>query len=77
MVESSRPVTIDVAGTPYIRDAKGNLVPLASVKAADLLMDETVRGILDQAQELSTTIAAFKAETFERVGALQALIAQN
>ncbi len=77
MVEAAHPAMIDVAGTPYIRDAKGSLVPLASVKAADLLMDETVRGILDQARALSATIAAFKSETFERVGALQALIAQN
>ncbi len=71
------PAAIDVAGTPYLRDAKGSLVPLASVKAADLLMDETVRDILSQAREISKLIASFKASTFEAVGSLQALIAQN
>lgn len=36
MATAAHPATIDVGGTPYIRDAKGSLVPLASVKAADL-----------------------------------------
>lgn len=74
---ATHPAAIDVGGTPYIRDAKGSLVPLAAVKAADLLMDETVRSILLQARDLSAAIAAFKARTFERVGELQALLAQN
>ena len=73
----THPAAIDVAGTPYLRDAKGALVPIAGVKAADLLMDETVRAILDQARSLSALISAFKADTFDSVGALQALIAQN
>ena len=62
---------------PYLRDAKGSLVPIASIKAADLLMDETVRSILDQAKQVSATIAAFKGQTFASVGDLQALFAQN
>lgn len=73
----SDPEMIDVGGTPYRRDAKGNLVPLASVKASDLLMDETVRDILVKAREMSAAIGAFKAATFEKVGGLQALIAQE
>jgi hypothetical protein len=68
---------VDVGGTPYLRDAKGSLVPLASVKAADLLMDETVRSILAGARELSARIALFKQQTFENVGDLQALLAQQ
>lgn len=71
------PAAIDVGDTPYLRDAKGNLVPLAAVKAADLLMDETVRGVLAGARELSARIAAFKAETFETVSTFQALLAQQ
>ena len=71
------PAAIDVAGEPYLRDAKGNLVPLGAVKAADLLMDETVRAILTDAQRVSAEIASFKARTFQSVGDLQALIAQN
>jgi hypothetical protein len=71
------PAAIDVNGEPYLRDAKGNLVPQASVKAADLLMDEMVRGVLKDARALSERISAFKGATFERVGALQELIAQQ
>lgn len=69
--------TVDVAGQPYLRDAKGNLVPLAAVKPADLLMDETVRSILADARAVSALIAEFKVRTFERVGDLQALFLQD
>lgn len=73
----AHPASIDVAGTAYLRDAKGALVPIATVKAADLLMDELVRDILSDADELSASIAAFKLRTFERVSDLQGLIAQQ
>ncbi|WP_242140851.1 DUF3164 family protein [Sphingomonas sp. TREG-RG-20F-R18-01] len=76
-IEIGHPAAIDVAGMPYLRDAKGSLVPIASVKAADLLMDETVREILTKAREVNALIAEFKAQTFQSVGDLQALIAQN
>lgn len=77
MTAAAHPAAIDVAGTPYLRDAKGALVPLASVKAVDLLMDETVITILAKARAVSAEIAAFKGSTFECVSDLQALIAQN
>lgn len=77
MTDASHPASIDVGGTPYLRDAKGALVPIASVKAGDLLMDELVRAILVEAVDLSAVIAAFKVRTFERVSALQALLAQQ
>lgn len=77
MSEASHPAAIDVGGTPYLRDAKGSLVPIASIKAADLLMDETVRKILNDARDVSATIADFKGDVFGGVGALQALLAQN
>lgn len=75
--QPTHPATIDVAGMPYLRDAKGSLVPLASVKAADLLMDETVRKILGEARTVSSLISSFKSSTFTAVSELQALIAQN
>ena len=71
------PGVIWVDDKPYVRDAKGNLVPKESVKAADMLMDETVRKITHFARELSAQIARFKGHTFEDVNALQALIAQE
>lgn len=77
MSAPSHPGAIDVNGLPYLRDAKGSLVPLSAVKPADLLMDETVRSILEDARAVSKLIADFKIRTFERVGDLQALFLQN
>ncbi|MGY2732371.1 DUF3164 family protein [Sphingomonas sp. UYP23] len=77
MSGTSHPGAINVGGTPYLSDAKGNLVPLASVKAADLLMDETVRAIVANAREVSAVVANLKSQTFQSVGDLQALIAQD
>lgn len=77
MTDGQHPAAIDVGGSPYLRDAKGSLVPLASVKAQDLLMDETVRAMLGQARALSERIAAFKTQAFEQVRAFQELLAQQ
>lgn len=77
MTDRAHPATIDVAGTPYLRDAKGALVPLASVKPADLLMDELVRGMTEAAADLSGQLAAFKGKSFDQVGEFQALLAQD
>jgi len=74
---TAAPATIDVNGKPYMHDAKGNLVPVETVRAADLLMDETVRRIMGFARELSAQMARFKGHTFEDVNALQALLAQE
>lgn len=77
MSERSHPAAIDVGGAPYLRDAKGALVPLAAVKTSDLLMDEVVRRITGRAAEVSATIREFKAATFDHVSAFQALLAQE
>ncbi|KTT72629.1 DUF3164 family protein [Sphingomonas endophytica] len=77
MTEAVRPGAIDVGGKPYLRDAKGALVPLEAIKAVDLLMDETVRDIIARATEVSAAIAAFKVEAFAAVGGFQALLAQE
>lgn len=76
-IPATIPGTIDVNGTPYLRDAKGALIPVAAVKAGDLLMDELVRSVLSEATALSAAIAAFKQRIFEQVGAFQALLAQQ
>ena len=77
MTDAAHPAAIDVAGAPYLRDAKGSLVPIAAVKAGDLLMDETVRALIEAARELSQKMAAFKLDAFERVASLQDLLAQE
>lgn len=76
-IAAAHPATIDVGGKPYLRDAKGNLVPVETVKPTDLLMDETVRKITGFARELSAQMARFKGHTFEDVNALQALFRQE
>jgi hypothetical protein len=77
MSDKPHPAAIDVAGSWYLRDAKANLVPISAVKPADLLIDELVRTELTEARELSALIADFKQRSFERVGELQALLAQE
>lgn len=77
MTGTPHPAAVDVSGQSYLRDAKGSLVPIAAIKAADLLMDELVRKMVAEAAKLSAEIAAFKVSSFKRVGELQALIAQQ
>lgn len=71
------PGAIEVAGKPYMQDAKGNLVPLTMVKAADLLIDEKVRWMMGHALDLNAQIARFRGHCFDDVGSLQALLAQE
>jgi hypothetical protein len=77
MSDAPHPAAVDVNGSLYLRDAKRSLVPLAAIKATDLIMDEAVRGLLVRARALSKEIAAFKSATFDQVEALQALLAQE
>lgn len=77
MSEPPHPAAIDVGGAWYLRDAKGSLVPIGAVKAADLLIDELVRAELAEARALSAALASFKQRSFARVGELQALLAQD
>ncbi|KQN00555.1 DUF3164 family protein [Sphingomonas sp. Leaf25] len=77
MTEKRHPAAVDVGGAFYLRDAKGNLVPLELVKPADLLVDEVVRGLLQRAREHHAAIGAFKADTFDQVQALLELLAQQ
>ncbi len=77
MTDRPHPAAIDVAGAWYLRDAKSSLVPIVAVKPMDLLIDELVRAKLAEARAVSATITAFKQGTFEGVGELQALLAQQ
>lgn len=77
MSDKPHPAAIEVGGSWYLRDAKGALVPIAGVKAGDLLMDELVRTMSARALALSAAIADFKQYAFEAVGAHQALLAQE
>jgi hypothetical protein len=77
MSEHIHPGSIEVAGKPYLRDARGALVPVESIKPMDLLIDGQVRKIIKFAEELSAQVGRFKGHTFEDIGALQALVAQE
>lgn len=71
------PATIEIEGKPYMRNAKGALMPAELVKAADKLEDETVRKVLAFALDLSNQIARFKAHTFADLNAFQSLLEQE
>jgi hypothetical protein len=77
MSDKPHPSAIDIDGEWYLRDSQRALRPIAAVKPMDLLMDEMVRTTLAEAREVSAALAAFKQRTFERVGGLQALLAQD
>jgi len=66
-----------VNGKPYMADAKGALVPLEMVKAADKLEDETVRKIMGFASDLSARIARFRGHTMTDIGEFDALLEQE
>ncbi|WP_332117271.1 DUF3164 family protein [Azorhizobium caulinodans] len=71
------PGIVEVAGKPYMLDAKGKLVPLSLVKPTDKLIDETVRKIIDHARDLSARISRFRGHSYDDIGSLQALLAQE
>lgn len=68
---------LDIAGKPYMADAKGSLVPLEMVKPMDKLQDELVRKVMGFARDLSAQIGRFRGHTFEDIGSLEALLAQE
>lgn len=69
--------TVAVAGKAYMPDAKGALVPVETIKPADLLEDETVRKILKFAVDLSDQIARFRGHTTTDLGEFDALLEQE
>ncbi|WP_186390175.1 DUF3164 family protein [Stappia sp. TSB10P1A] len=68
---------IDIAGKPYMTDAKGAFVPLETIKPAHKLEDEVVRRIMRFADELSGQIGRFRGHTMTDLGELDALLAQE
>ncbi|MEI9410739.1 DUF3164 family protein [Mesorhizobium salmacidum] len=76
-IEAANTGAIVVSGKSYMPDAKGNLVPIEAIKAADKLEDETVRKIIGHAVELSAQIGRFKEHTFDDLSAFEALLAQE
>lgn len=69
--------TIEIEGRAYLRDAKGALIPVETVKPQHKLEDEVVRKVMGFARELSGQIARFKAHTFEDLNGFQSLLEQE
>ncbi|QCI65657.1 DUF3164 family protein [Phreatobacter stygius] len=69
--------TIDMDGRPYMRDARGALVPVEVIKPIDRLMDQLVRKIEGYAQPLAEQIARFKSHSFADVDAFVALVGEQ
>ena len=67
----------ELNGKPYMLDAKGGLKPVDLIKPADKLIDEQVRKILGFALALSEQVARFKGHTFDDLGDLDAMLAQE
>lgn len=66
-----------VNGNPYMRDAKGALIPLENIKPQHKLEDETVRKVIGFAEDLSAQISRFRKHTFADLLSLTALLAQE
>lgn len=67
----------EIQGSEHWRDARGAWVPKSLIRPMDQLMDECVEKILGYAAELSAQIQRFRGHTFDDIGSLQALIAQE
>ncbi|GHE72127.1 hypothetical protein GCM10019059_34640 [Camelimonas fluminis] len=67
----------EVGGQNYMRDTKGNLIPVATIKPQHLLQDEMVRKIINYASEQSAQVRRFLGHTFGDLNALQTLLEQE
>lgn len=76
MTTNATPIE-EIAGSSYMRDASGSLVPVENIKPQDALMDEVVGKIFDFATALSAQIARFKEHTFADLTGFQDLLQQE
>jgi hypothetical protein len=68
---------VEVGAEKYMRDAKGNLMALGTVKPQRLLEDEMVRKVMFFARDLSDQVRRFKGHTFADLAAFQSLLEQE
>ncbi len=61
----------------YMEDAKGRLVPVSSVKPIDMLREQLVIGIVEDAVQLNAMLAEFKRGTFADIAAFVATSAEQ
>lgn len=61
----------------YREDAKGNLVPIAKIREIDLMRDNLVNEIVQEAIELSVLLKDYKANVFGNIAAFVQLSAEQ
>lgn len=61
----------------YMKDARGRLNPIGTIKPIDLLRNQTVIAIAEQAKNLSAILAKFKSVTFSDLDAFVATSAEQ
>ncbi len=61
----------------YLKDGKGNFVPIENVKPQHKLEDELVNRLHSEAKLLSKELGAFKAIAFDEVESFLALLSQQ
>lgn len=61
----------------YRADSYGRLVPEAKINALDLLRDDTVRRIVNHAQDVQATMAAFKKQAMDDIAAFMGIAADQ
>jgi hypothetical protein len=76
MTTNATPIE-EFAGSRYMRDPSGSLVPIENIKPQDTLMDEVVGKIFAFAVDLSGQIARFKEHTFADLTGFQELLKQE
>lgn len=77
MSVSQHPGAIDINGALYLHNARGDLVPLANIKAMDLLQDDMVRKACAYAEDLSAELARFQSHSYADIAAFDALLDQE
>jgi hypothetical protein len=71
------PGAVEISGTHYLRNARGDLTPVANVKAMDLLQDDMVRSAIGYAEDLSAELARFQSHSYADIAAFDALLDQE
>jgi hypothetical protein len=74
---TTHPGAIDINGAQYLRNGRGDLVPLANIKPGDLLMDDMVRKAIIYAEDLSAELARFQFHNYADIAAFDALLDQE
>lgn len=66
-----------INGREFMTDSQGGYIPLANIKPADKLQDETVRKIMGYAVDLNARINRFRDHTMVDLGTFDSLLAQE